>query len=563
MTRATPSTTLPLPAPACRPTAHCRSPSGATLDLYGTGQQTLSLGNYNGGGGTVTNTAASLGTLLLAPAASTSATFGGSIQDGSGGVAVTIDGPGTEVFSGVNTYSGPTTISAGTLRVTGSIANRAVSVVGGTLSGNGATGAVTLTTGAITPGVAGAIGTLSTGNLRIVGGSLNYTLGSPGVGSLINAGTLTLPTAASAVTVNFTDNAGANGQGSMGNGTYPLIDYTSLTGGNATSFGSTFAVGTQPLAGRTLNFLNTGTGAGALLLTVTQTNPVMYQDTFNRTGNLNGSSPTIENGSSSIWTAASNWTTSTTSGGTLSQTGGSGSGYLPVAVAAGNIYSLSVNMSNITSGTSNWEAMGFFTSAVSTNFSYGTSTNDAWMLLRGEPSPQTFFGGSTSNAMGITSGPEANDAINGALTIVVDTRNGLTNSSIYWLINGVQVNSASGFNATGLTNVAIGASTAGNFQNFTLAAGAYWNSPSTSDVWTNANTSTPGTTVYSGWSAARFLAPALPVLQPLPHSAPRSAATMPRSAWARRATRSANWCSPTTRRTPATTRSGSRATPAR
>ena len=336
--------------------------SSGTLDLDGTVQEVLSLANSGAGGGTVTNSSATLaGTLAVLPAASTTTTFGGSIQDGASSVGVAISGLGTQVLSGVNTYSGPTNIFAGTLRVTGSIANSPVTVNGGTLAGTGLTGPVTLTSGAISPGVNGAIGTLSTGNLNIAAGSsLNYTLGSSGVGSLISAGALTLPTTAAAVTINVTDNAGANGQGSVGSGTYPLIDYTSLSGGNASNFASTFT-GAPPaaLAGKSFNVINTGAGAGAVLLTISQTNPVLYQDTFNRNGNLNGSTPTIENGSQGTWNANAGWTTAATSGGQASPpSGGSTSALLPFTPAVNSLYTISTDV-NVTDGGSNWFVLGF------------------------------------------------------------------------------------------------------------------------------------------------------------------------------------------------------------
>jgi autotransporter-associated beta strand protein len=89
--------------------------AGATLDLDGSSQTIAGLSNVAGGGGTVTNSAAGAVTLTLAP--TTTTTFSGAIQNGSGTVGLTIAGAGTQVLTGANTYSGGTTVSAGTLSV--------------------------------------------------------------------------------------------------------------------------------------------------------------------------------------------------------------------------------------------------------------------------------------------------------------------------------------------------------------------------------------------------------------------------------------------------------------
>ncbi len=89
--------------------------ANAMIDLGGVNQIVASLSDGNGGGGTVTNSVAS-SVLTLAPTGST--TFSGSIVDGSGTVALALNGPGTQVLSGTNTYSGGTTVNNGTLIVT-------------------------------------------------------------------------------------------------------------------------------------------------------------------------------------------------------------------------------------------------------------------------------------------------------------------------------------------------------------------------------------------------------------------------------------------------------------
>jgi autotransporter-associated beta strand protein len=86
---------------------------GATFDLAGANQTVASLSDGNGGGGTVTNSVVA-SVLTLAPSGSPT-TFSGSIVDGNGTVGLTMNGPGTQVLSGTNTYTGPTDILNGTL----------------------------------------------------------------------------------------------------------------------------------------------------------------------------------------------------------------------------------------------------------------------------------------------------------------------------------------------------------------------------------------------------------------------------------------------------------------
>ena len=118
---------------------------GATFDLGGINQTIASLSDGAGGGGTVaSNVASGYGsvTLTLAPAGG-SATFSGVIQNGAGReqMNLTLSGSGTQVLAGSNTYSGLTTIAAGTLQIgsggtTGSINNTSAVVDNGLLAFN-------------------------------------------------------------------------------------------------------------------------------------------------------------------------------------------------------------------------------------------------------------------------------------------------------------------------------------------------------------------------------------------------------------------------------------------
>jgi autotransporter-associated beta strand protein len=105
--------------------------TGATLDLHGSSNNVGSLA----GSGTVTNTGGVTAT-LTAGGNGASTNFGGTIKDGSHATALTKTGSGTLTLSGVNTYTGGTTVTDGSL----SISADANLGTGGTLAlGNGTT----------------------------------------------------------------------------------------------------------------------------------------------------------------------------------------------------------------------------------------------------------------------------------------------------------------------------------------------------------------------------------------------------------------------------------------
>jgi fibronectin-binding autotransporter adhesin len=68
-------------------------------------------------------------------------------------------GGGTLTLSGVNTFTGPVTISAGRMMVNSSAP--AVNLTGGVLGGTGTVGALSLAAGTVEPGAVGAVGTLT------------------------------------------------------------------------------------------------------------------------------------------------------------------------------------------------------------------------------------------------------------------------------------------------------------------------------------------------------------------------------------------------------------------
>ena len=185
--------------------------AGATFDLGGFSDVIGSLA----GAGTVTSSVAGAVTLTAGGNSVTTA-FSGLVQNGSGTVALTKTGTGTLTLSGANTYSGTTTVSAGTLLVNGAQSTSAVSLNGGTLGGTGTVGAITSTAGggSVSPGVAGP-GTLSSASVNWSSGApsfavqLNGTTAGSGYDQLNVTGTVDLTGASLSGTMGFTPPTGA------------------------------------------------------------------------------------------------------------------------------------------------------------------------------------------------------------------------------------------------------------------------------------------------------------------------------------------------------------------
>jgi autotransporter-associated beta strand protein/T5SS/PEP-CTERM-associated repeat protein len=121
------------------------------------------------------------------------ATQAGAISELNGPRPLEKIGAGTLVLTATNTYSGPTTISAGTLVVNGSIANSAVTVnAGALLAGSGIVGATTILSGGMfSPGPVGSPGSITiAGNLAFQSGALYIVQVNPSTASsdIVTAG---------------------------------------------------------------------------------------------------------------------------------------------------------------------------------------------------------------------------------------------------------------------------------------------------------------------------------------------------------------------------------------
>jgi autotransporter-associated beta strand protein len=162
----------------CLPAATALTLSaGSTVDLNGVNQQVASLT----GSGLIMNGAS--GTpVVLTLSGSGSSTFGGMIQGGGtlGAIGLVV-GRGTQLLTGSNTYTGPTTINSAQLVVDGSLASPATVNSGGTLGGTGNLMSVTVNSGGhLSPGDTLGKLTLS-GSLGLAAGAaLDFELDTPG-----------------------------------------------------------------------------------------------------------------------------------------------------------------------------------------------------------------------------------------------------------------------------------------------------------------------------------------------------------------------------------------------
>ncbi len=185
---------------------------------FGAGSESLTFSGNSGGSATFSNGfnggAGAGDTLNLSNSAGT-LTLSGIISNFEN---LNVNGGGAAVLSGVNTYSGATSITAGTLSVNGSIANSTTTIgAAGTLKGTGTTGDV-IANGTLAPG--NSIGTLN------VAGNLTYNIGSTYEVELNAAGNSDKIIATGNITIN-----GGTVDVQAAAGTYnTTTDYTILQG---------------------------------------------------------------------------------------------------------------------------------------------------------------------------------------------------------------------------------------------------------------------------------------------------------------------------------------------
>lgn len=261
-----------------------------TLDLNGYSQTAGALA----GSGTVT-TATAGSVTLTAGTNNQSTTFSGVIQNGSGTTSITKQGTGTLTLTGTNTYTGGTTISAGTLTV-GTASGGAIgsgAIVNDSLLKFGYTGTSTVAdnisgTGQLIQDAGTLIltGTNSYSGITTIGVGATLTIGSGGTTGTLGSGEVISGSPLTAGVLNFNrSNAitvtnaiqGTLNVRQLGSGILTLSGANVYTGtttidsgktlrvGSATALGTGTAVvtGTLDLAGQSLT-IGKLTGAGTV-----------------------------------------------------------------------------------------------------------------------------------------------------------------------------------------------------------------------------------------------------------------------------------------------------------
>ncbi|MEK0447003.1 MAG: hypothetical protein RLZZ399_2324, partial [Verrucomicrobiota bacterium] len=275
-----------------------------TLDLAGLNVTVNGLkGTSNTVRGTVWNSVGAQTATLSVGAGDASTSFSGLLRDGAGVLALTKLGAGSLMLDASQTYSGATTVSAGTLALGagGALASGTVSVSSGatfdvqaqagawslgsaqTLTGAGnVRGAFTVVSGGrLVPYAANGFATLTAHGSVSLSGQIRLRLGATAGDKLVINGGLQLGAGSTLVVL---DNAGANGLGSLSVGTYELVTFTgALT--------NTFQTLT-PATGGLQQFLSYE--ANRILLTVL---PAVATATWNGLG------------ADSLWNTAVNWDT--------------------------------------------------------------------------------------------------------------------------------------------------------------------------------------------------------------------------------------------------------------
>jgi fibronectin-binding autotransporter adhesin len=388
-----------------------------TLDVAGRDVSLVSLA----GAGTITDSVAAGNNLTITGSSTT--TFSGNIQNGTGSLGITLAGTGTLQLSGNNTGSGATIVTSGTLQAGSATAfnsNSAFTVNGtldlfgqsvsigslvgsgtisnsngptGTLSIAGSTNSITTFDGVIQDGTGQVALTIANAGTTILTGANTYsgttTINGGGtlqVGSAGTTGTLGSGTVTDTGTLTFNRSSNlifGNTISGTGNVTQAGSGTTVLTAGNS--------YGTTTISSGILQIGNSGTtgtlGTGAVtdnaLLLIARSDNITVSNAISGSGSLTqNASGTV------ILTGANSYGTSTITSGTL-QVGNAGTtGTLGIGAVTDNAALVfnrtdSLTVANAISGAGTLTQAGTGTTILTGANSYATTTISAGTLQIG------------------------------------------------------------------------------------------------------------------------------------------------------------------------------------
>ncbi|HWF18019.1 MAG TPA: LamG-like jellyroll fold domain-containing protein [Verrucomicrobiae bacterium] len=176
-----------------------------------------------------------------------------------------------------------------------------------------------------------------------------------------------------------------------------------------------------------------------------QTN-IIYQDTFARTGLLNGTAPDTVNASNAVWWASTNTLVNSalyTDGSEVIATnypnpsnGYYINGFLPFTPQVGHKYTYAISAYGIIGG-NQWLALGFALNEITNNYYAAANCGAAWLLVRASGANyQPFLGPGTTSGSTVTL---PGGATTNTFTIVLDTTTGTAISgwTVSWYANGI------------------------------------------------------------------------------------------------------------------------------
>ncbi len=441
------------------------------MDLAGF---SVTVPSFSGAAGEVTTSVAGLSTLTVAQSGTTA--FGGTIVDGGGHVALKFLGSGLLKLGGTNSYTGGTTIGAGTLALgaSGTLGNGNVTInPGGVLDvsayGNaGYTfGAGVLTAGRTASFATDINGTLNVNNAVLTQPAANSTMTISGGLALTN-GTVSYNAGdqiavGGALALGSTDYISP--QTPLGTGTYTLFTYNgSLTGGAAD-----LAMGGAFLSGRQ-NY-SFSTSAGTVSLTVSG-GPATLQ----WTGGNNQTWDTV---------TSQSWRNLSTSAADYFYTGDNVIFNDAAGTANANVTINGGTLGNVQPG-----SITVSNTAVNYTFS-GSPIAGGTSLVKNGPgslalnSANNYTGGTTVNG-GVLNDGAFNSLGSGSLNVAGGTVN---------LNNGQSISSAT--LSSGLLNLANGGATLGSGP-LTLAGGSLYNNSSSPITLNNNGVNLNGSFTFAG-----------------------------------------------------------------